>query len=391
MTRPTKHLTWVEVDLKALKHNLSEIRRLTQRNLFVLPTRPYSKEERPPVMNVLTVVKADAYGHGMDRIAPLLDQSGVDFFGVSDVAEGIRIREIGIKKSVLLFESTLPDYAPEILRYRLMPAIGNWELATALNRAAEKAKRSIEAHVKIDTGMGRLGVWHAEAFAFIRRLMSLRRLRIMGLMTHFPSADTDKRFTLSQIKILYDLVIKLDLSGLVIPYIHAANSMGLAGYETRVLNLCRPGIMLYGLYPHAAARNAINLRPVMSVKSRVIFLKEVAKGRSISYGRTFFSQKDMRVAVIPLGYHDGYFRMFSNRASVLINGRHCPVLGTVTMDQIMVDVTDLTGVKLGTVVTVMGTQGKASISADELAQYGQTIPYEITCSFGSRLPRVYSA
>lgn len=375
--------------MKAVRHNLKQILKLAARNTFDLPTRPRAKSTDQGAQAVLAVVKADAYGHGMERIVLLLDKEAVGFFGVSDVTEGIALRRIGIKKPVLLFESTLASHAPQIAEYRLMPTVCTLELADALNRCARKRKRRIDVHVKVDTGMGRLGIWHEEAFDFIRKISALRSLRITGIFTHFPAADTDRRFTKKQVKRLYDLVMRLDRAGLVIPYIHAANSMGLAGYQTRVFNLARPGLMLYGLYPHPALRKKIRLRPVLSVRSHVIFLKEIKKGRSVSYGRTFFTKRDMLVATVPIGYNDGYFRALSNRAGVLIGGIRCPVIGRVTMDQIMVDVSRVRAVQVGTPVTVLGAQKREQVSADELAWHAGTINYEIVCSLGNRLPRLY--
>jgi len=237
--------------------------------------------------------------------------------------------------------------------------------------------------------MGRLGIWHEEAFKFICKMSELKNLRIMGIYTHFPAADTDRQFTNKQMNILYHLVKKLDQNGLIIPFIHASNSMGLAGYNTHIVNLSRPGLMLYGLYPHAGLKKKIILKSVLNVRSRVIFLKKVSKGRSISYGRTFFTKKDMFIATVPIGYNDGYFRLLSNKADVLVGGKRCRVIGRVTMDQIMVDVTKVSGVKVGSSVTIIGKQKKECISADELAHYGETINYEIICSLGNRLPKVY--
>lgn len=382
------YLTWVEIDLKAIKHNLKELQKLAVRNQFALPTRSGSKVKKIPT-ELLAVIKADAYGHGVEQVALLLEKLGVEFFGVSDVDEGIKLREIGIKKPVLLFEATLASYAKQIIDNKLMPTVCTLELANALNDYALKINKTIDIHVKVDTGMGRLGVWHQEAFEFICRIMKLKRLRIMGILTHFPAADTDKFFTGKQIKCLYNLVNRLDKNGLIIPYIHAANSMGLAGYKTHVLNLARPGLMLYGLYPHPGLKGKVKLKPALSVKSRVIFLKDIKKGRSISYGRTFFTKKDMKVAIIPIGYNDGYCRLLSNKASVLISGVRCPVLGRVTMDQIIVDVSKVKKVKLNMPVTILGTQKKSSVSADELANFAKTINYEIVCSLGNRLPRIY--
>jgi len=384
-------LTCVEIDLKAVRHNIKEMRKLADKNKFHIPSRPESKKKTAPSMEILAVIKANAYGHGVDHIGPLLDEAGVGFLGVSDVSEGIRLRELGIKKPVLLFESTLVEYVKQIVDYQLMPTVFTLELAEALNSYAQKAKKQIDIHVKVDTGMGRLGIWHEEAFGFIRRVHQFSCLRIMGIFTHFPAADTDQHFTQKQIQSLYDLVTGLDKIGLVIPYIHAANSMGLAGFPTHVLNLARPGLMLYGLYPHPGLKKAIKLKPVMSVKSRVIAVKDIQKGRSISYGRTFFTKKDMKIAVIPIGYNDGFFRALSNKADVLIGGLRCPVVGRVTMDQIMVDVSMVPVVKAGTAVMVLGKQKNEIISADELAEYAKTISYEIVCNLGNRLPHIYKS
>ena len=382
-------LTYAEIDLKAVRYNLRQITKLAAKNIFYIPTRHRTRRVIKGREMILAVVKADAYGHGMGKIALLLDQAGIGFFGVSDVQEGIRLREIGIKKPVLIFESTLPGQAEEIIRYRLMPTVCTMELAQALNTLAHKNKKRVDVHVKVDTGMGRLGIWHDEAFDFIRGISALRHVRIMGLYTHFPAADTDRPFTKKQMRCFYTLVKKLDRRGIIVPYIHAANSMGMAGFPTHIVNLARPGLMLYGLYPHPSLKKKIRLKHVLSVRSHVIFLKKVAEGRSISYGRTFFTRREMLVATVPIGYNDGYFRTFSNKTSILVGGRRCPVIGRVTMDQIMVDVSRVKGVKLGDPVTVLGSQNKECISADELAGKAGTINYEIVCSLGNRLPKVY--
>ncbi len=385
-----KPLTYVEIDLKAVRHNVKEVRKLAAKNKFYIPSRPKSKKKSLPSMEVLAVIKANAYGHGVDQIAPLLDEDGVGFFGVSDVAEGMRLRELGIKKPILLFESTLVENVKQIVDQKLMPTVCTLELAKALNCYAQQSKKRIDIHIKVDTGMGRLGIWHEQAFDFIGKVHQLDNLRIMGIFTHFPAADTHTQFTQKQIQYLYDLVTQLDKTGLIIPYIHAANSMGLAGFSTHVLNLSRPGLMLYGLHPHPGLINKIKLKPAMSVKSKVIFVKDIKKGRSISYGCTFFTKKDMKIAVIPIGYNDGFFRALSNKADVLIGGMRCPVVGRVTMDQIMVDVSKIASIKTGAAVILLGKQKKEIISADELAQHAKTISYEIVCNLGNRLPHVYN-
>src|SRR3989338_4182355 len=373
-------LTWVQVDLKAIRYNLKTLSRLAAGRKFHLKTRASSSKKKFEPTNILPVIKADAYGHGMEAIARSLNKEGIEFFGVSDVNEGIRLRRMGIKKTILLFESTLVSQVKPIVDYRLTPTVCTFNLASALNRYAKRLHRRIDIHINVDTGMRRLGIWHVEAYDFIKALQDLRFLRIMGIYTHFPAADSDRQFTKKQIDCLYHLVTRLDRAGLIIPYIHAANSMGLVDYPTHVLNLARPGLMLYGLYPHPNLEKIVRLKPALSVKSQIILVKRVKKGQSVSYGRTFFAKKDMNIAIIPIGYNDGYVRHFSNKASVLIGGRPCPVVGRVTMDQIMVDVSSLKSPKVGMAVTILGRDGRERITAEELARYADTINYEIICS-----------
>ncbi|MBF0522700.1 MAG: alanine racemase [Candidatus Omnitrophica bacterium] len=386
----TNHLalSWAEIDLKAVMHNLKELRRLASRNQFVLPSRPDAQKKRQ-AMDILAVIKADAYGHGMEEIGLLLQKQGVEFFGVSDVKEGIRLRQIGIRKPILLLEGPLPYFAKDIVDYHLMPTVCTLESARALNAYGQKVNKRIRIHIKVDTGMGRLGVWHEDAFDFIREIDKLKYLIVYGIYTHFPVADTDKDFTLRQIEILSQLVMRLDQKGLVIPYIHAGNSMGLSGYRTKVLNLARPGLMIYGLYPSESLMKQVKLKPVMSIKSKIIFIKKITKGRGVSYGQTFVAKHDMTIAILPIGYSDGYYRDFSNKAFVIVKGMRCPVVGNVTMDQIIVDISEVENPKLGMTVTILGKEGKASVTADDLGNWANTINYEIVCSLGHQLMKKY--
>lgn len=384
-----QYATWCEVDLQAMRFNLKQIRKLAGRNEFIIPSRDGKKTVQTDLMGILVVIKADAYGHGIIETGLALNEEGVEIFGVSDINEGISLRDKGVKRPILLFESTLPEHIPFICEYQLTPTICTLDFAKRLNAYAKKLDKTVRIHVEVDTGMGRLGVWHEEAFDFIKEISTYSQLIIEGVFTHFPAADTDTKFTNRQIKQLYDIVLRLDEAGIVIPFVHASNSMGLMGYKTSVFNLFRPGLMIYGLYPDDLVKDVIQLKPVLSVKSKVIFVKEIEKGRSISYGRTFIAKKKMKVATIPIGYNDGYLREFSNKACVIIEGVRCPVLGKVTMDQIIVDVTKAGQVKIGSVATILGKEKNVSVSADELAGYAKTINYEIVCHLGNRLPRVY--
>lgn len=380
---------WVEIDLKALGANFRAIDRLARKQFIKGPRSSIASKRKVRCPEILAVVKANAYGHGMKEAARVLARAGVYGFAVSDLPEALDLRKQGIRQPIVLFETTLADHIRPIVSHQLTPTVCTLEFARALNACARAARKRIDVHVKVDTGMGRLGIWHKDARAFIRRVMQFSHLSVKGIYTHFPAADIDPAFTKKQIQLLSELIKGLDREANIVPFVHASNSMGLAGYETRVFNLVRPGLMLYGMFPSEKLKRKIKLKPVMQVKTRVIFLKKVTKGRSISYGRTFVAPRAMTVATLPVGYNDGYFRCYSNKARVLINGTSCPVVGRVTMDQLMVDVSRAQNVRLGTEAVILGRQKKAQITADELAGYSNTINYEVTCSLGNRLEHFY--
>ncbi len=383
------HTAWVEVDLKAIRHNFQRIQRLVNQKRTERRQTQSAKEAHAKTPQILAVVKADGYGHGMLQVADQIQKMGVDFFGVSELHEGISLRRHRIKTSILILESPLPNQIKDIVDHNLRVTICTMASANALNTYARSVKKKAVVHIKVDTGMGRLGVWHTEALGFIQRVKRLKHVQVEGMYTHFPVADTNTTFTQNQIHQFSQVVAALDQEGESVPYIHAANSAGLGGFATRIFNLVRPGLMLYGLYPSDKIRSVLKLQPAMSVKARVLYVKDIEKGRSVSYGQTFIAPRKMRVATVPIGYNDGYMRMLSNKSAVLINGCRCPVLGRVTMDQLVVDVSRAGMVKMGDEVVVLGRQGKQDVSADELACLAQTINYEIVCSLGNRLPRVY--
>jgi alanine racemase len=373
-------LTIAHVDLSAIRHNFLSLQRLAHRHMVAGPQKH---------MELIPVVKADAYGHGMLEVARIIDECGGKFFGVSNVHEGALLREAGFKQEILVFETTLPELAAPIIEYNLTPTICTIELASALHRQAKLSKKKINVHVKVDTGMGRLGTSLDSALDFIDNLRSLSSLNLQGIYTHFPSADTNAYLTLRQIRLFMNLIEELEKRGLEFPYVHAANSMGFVGYKNIFFNLARPGLMLYGLYPMETASLKVQLKPALSVTSKIIFLKNISKGQGISYGHMFIAPRNMTVAVLPVGYNDGYSRALSNKARVLIDGERCPVLGRVTMDQIIVDVTQVKSPRLGMPAVLLGEQKNASVTADEIAQWSQTINYEVVCNLGNRLARVY--
>lgn len=391
VNKKSNYTAWVEIDLKAIRSNFRAIKKLMrrreveQRKVKNIPIRTV----RTPL--ILAVVKADAYGHGMIAVAKELVKLGVDFLGVSELEEGIGLRQGGIKEPILILETPLPSMARRLVDYDLMGTLCSYRMALLLNSYAKSVNKKAMVHIKVDTGMGRLGVWHDEAIHLIKKVMRLSHITVQGLYTHFPLADTHQSFTNNQINKMCRIVSDLDQQGLVIPYIHGANSAGAAGYKTRVFNVVRPGLMIYGLYPAKHDESILKLKPAMSVKARVIFVKTVEKGRGISYGHTFKAPKKMITATIAIGYNDGFMRAFSNKADVLIYGKRCRVLGRVTMDQIVVDVTHLKNVTAGMPAVIVGKQKQECISADELARHADTINYEIACSLGNRLPRLYQS
>lgn len=382
----SEYLAWVEIDLAAISENIRAIKALAQSRRVEGALQNKKRNQSP---EILAVIKADAYGHGMVAVANLLKKQKIGFLGVSDVREGLILRKNGFKEKILLLETPLPTQVKEVVEHNLIPTVCTKALAAALNNCAKASGRRVCVHIKVDTGMGRLGVAHHLAEEFIEDVSRFSNLSIQGLFTHFPLADTDPKFTRRQIQQMTDLVKRLKSKGCDIPYIHAANSAGFVGFNAEILNLARPGLMLYGLYPDKGLKNKIKLRPAMSVKARVIFTKQIPKGCGVSYGHLYVAPRNIKVAVISIGYSDGYFRNLSNKSSVLINGEVCSLLGRVTMDQIVVDVTKLKSVRLGQEVVVLGQQMGKEISADELAQKAGTINYEIVCNLGNRLPRVY--
>ena len=374
---------WAEIDLEALVHNYVQLQKLATKNM--------TKNA-----GIMPVIKADAYGHGMLEIANVLSQQKCNFFGVSNAHEGISLRQAGHKQKILLFESTLPEDANMIVAHGLTPTVGSLEFAQALNREAKASNTQLPIHIKIDTGMGRLGIDEDDVERFVEEIRKkYTQLELEGVYTHFPLADSDREFTFSQMRRFRDIVFKLENYFITFKYVHAGNSMGLGDYKSELFNLARPGLMLYGSYPSEELKKKVSLKPVMSVKTRILFIKMIKKGHGISYGHTFKAKQDITIAILPVGYSNGYLRSLSNKAFVLVAGVRCPVVGRVTMDQVMVDITPigLSGYmpKAGDEVVLIGDQREENISVDQVAEWGGTISYEILCSLGSRIKRISRA
>ena len=366
--------TFAEIDLGAVRYNLRKIKRMLGKDI-----------------KILAVVKADAYGHGMSEVAKAIVKEGVDYLGVASLDEARDLRRIGIKKNIIVLGPILPEEAEGVLKFNVIQTVSCLRMAKVLSELGQKKKKKIRIHIKIDTGMGRIGFWHEEAIDFIKKIASLKNIIIDGIFTHFPSAEDDKVFTRRQISIFKSLIEDLWSHNIYIPLKHTSNSMALIDFKDAHMNMVRPGLIMYGLYPKKDLERRLRLRPALKLKTRVVHVKPVKKGRSISYGRTFIAKKDTKIATIPVGYGDGYSRHLSSRAHVLIRGRRAPVVGRICMDMTMVDVGHIKGVRPGDDVVLIGSQGKDAITAGEIAGLSGTIPYEVVCNIGRRVPRIYKA
>ncbi|HOX53942.1 MAG TPA: alanine racemase [Candidatus Omnitrophota bacterium] len=357
--------TWVEIDLAALEHNFKQIKKLVGNKA-----------------KVLCVVKADAYGHGMVEVSKKLVKCGADYFGVASIDEAIKLRKSGIKLPILILELIPDEHAGSIVDYNLTQGISTEKLAQSLNNYARKKGKIAKVHIKIDTGMGRLGVWHEGALELVKKIKKLKNIKIEGIYTHFPCADTDRFFTNHQVRNFDTLIKRLNKNNIDIPFRHCANSVGVIDYKCSHLNLVRPGLMLYGIYPKENLRPKIELQPVMSFKTKVLFTKKIPQGRTVSYGRTYIARRPTSIATLPVGYSDGYLRVLSNKAEVLIKGARRKIAGRICMDQSMVDLNNLKNVSIGDEVVLVGKQGKEKITLEELASLAGTISYELACSIG---------
>ena len=346
-----------------------------------------------PDVKIMTVVKADAYGHGLKQIAGLLMQSGTDVFGVANLSEAQAIRAVGRGWPVLMLGACLPDEVERAVRDDVMPTISTFAEAKMFSAAAARLKRVVSVHIKVDTGMGRLGVAAAQACELIEAVGRLSGLRLVGLYTHFAAVEDDAAFSREQRLRFNRLLRPLLKAGHAFEYLHANSSGALLLEKATIFNTVRPGLAVYGVVPSAKRRIVSVLKrhlcPALAWKCRVSFVKEVPAGTSLSYGRTFVAPQSMRVATLTAGYGDGYLRAASGRAQVLIGGKICPVVGRITMDQMLVDVSTVKRVRAGDEVVLVGRQGRRGISATQVAEWSGTIPWEVLTAITYRVPRVY--
>jgi alanine racemase len=346
-----------------------------------------------PDTAMMAVVKANAYGHGALQIASHAVKAGAGWLGVAIPEEGMELRNNGISAPVLVLGGADREQCRISVIYNLTQAVPSLETAHLLNGCAAEYGRKARVHVKLDTGMGRIGFHRIEELeALVKELHSMKNIVLDGAFTHFAAADeTDPAYTEEQIKRLDKMLNIIRESGIHLKWIHASNTAGVFQFPRANYNMVRCGIGLYGYYPsHDVMKNAtVSLLPVMQWETEVVHIKDVDANSCISYGRTYSASTSRRVATLPVGYADGYNRLLSNRGSVLIHGKRAPVIGRVCMDQIMIDVTNIPEANIGSKVVLLGEQGKEKITADELADLCGTISYEILTSISERVPRIY--
>ena len=378
MNQSSGRPTWAEIDLDALAQNFRVIR-----------------ERVGPGVKILAAVKANAYGHGAVECSTRLEREGVDWFGVALPEEGIELRNAAISKPILCLGGIWAGQENACIRQDLTPVVYRLDVVEALDRAAKDAGTAVNVHLKIDTGMGRLGVRADDVPDFCAALKRFANIRLDGLMTHLASADDKEQtgVTALQLQRFEQAVAAFRDHGFNPVYIHAANSAGLFTFAESRANMVRPGGTLYGFTRDVLPANIEEpkLRPVMSLYSRIMLLKSVPKGEKIGYGGTFDTTRDSVIATIPIGYDDGYRRAFSNHARVIVRGQFAPVVGRVSMDLTIIDVTDVADVGLDDPVTLLGHDGDCSITAEDLGELAGTISYEITCGISSRVPRIFSS
>ncbi len=345
----------------------------------------------------MAVVKADAYGHGAVPCARIAVESGAaNYLGAGVIEEGIELRENGLNAPILILGSIFPDEAEDLVRHNLATILCTQPLAQALSKEAEKQDKTVSVHIKVDTGMNRLGISPENLPALLDQVRNLKNLKIEAVSTHFSSADDeDLSVTQAQLEKFQTALTILQKEGVHTPIVHCANTSALFKFPESHFNMVRPGLILYGVLPSPSLRPIIDqgenpFQPVMQWKSQIILLKPIAKNQPVSYSGSFTTQRDSLIATLPIGYADGLHRMLSNKMDVLIRGRRAPQVGNICMDMILIDVTDIPDVQAGDEVVIFGRQGDEMISVEELAVKGKTIPYEILCSVSKRVPRIYT-
>ncbi|NFF66379.1 alanine racemase [Clostridium sporogenes] len=365
---------WAEIDLDNLQHNLKQIKKICD-----------NKE-------IIGVIKANAYGHGAMEIAPTLLENGVSRLAVAVLSEAMELRMSGVKEPIMILGYTPWALGDMLVDNDIEQSVYSYNDALELSRIAVEKRKILKIHIVVDTGMGRIGFLPTkESVEEVYKISKLPNIKIEGVFSHFSSADElDKDYTLYQMNKYNKFINKLEEKNIRIAIKHIANSAAIIDLESTHLDAVRAGIIMYGYYPsNYVLRNNMKLKPVMSLKTRIVHIKKVSSGEYISYGRTFKTERESIIATLPIGYADGYNRLLSNKGKVIVNGKLAPVIGRVCMDQCMIDVTSIENLKVGDVVTIMGEENGVSYTAEDIAAEIGTISYEVICNVNKRVPRVY--
>ena len=363
---------WIETNLTAIDRNIREIQRFVGTGT-----------------EVMAVVKANAYGHGLLQVGEQSIASGATALGVAIVNEAVALRRNGIHSPILVLGCALPEEAPRIVSHGLSQVVSNMDIVRALSGEGVKQGKSVKVHVKIDTGMGRIGVSVADAVRFVREVVRFPKIELEGLLTHFSAADRfdNLDYTHKQLGDFVRITDELEKEGIHAKWKHAANSAGILFVPESHLDLVRPGLLIYGI-PPVPEQAKIPIMPALSLHARITQIKNVGAFEDISYGRTFTTKRKSTLGIVPVGYGDGYSRKHSNRGSVIVNGKYAPILGTVCMDQSVIDLTDVTA-ELGDEVILIGRQGDLEVNAWNLAKSMESIPYEVVAALTARVPRKF--
>ncbi|HTP12489.1 MAG TPA: alanine racemase [Bacteroidota bacterium] len=365
--------TVAQIDLSAISYNLEGI-----------------SKKAGAATKIMAVVKANAYGHGAGPVARSIEKKYADYFGVAIVEEGIALREAGVTKPILVFTPPQKRQVHAFVDYGLEATVSSVQDAEILESAGSRLRKTIEVHLKLETGMNRLGMKQKDLDSALSAVAAMRRVGIKGAFTHFATADDrDKTFTLQQFEVFQNSLSILRRNGVDPDLIHCANSAAILEFPQMSCSMVRPGISMYGHYPSRQLSRSVPLRPAMSFMTTIAFVKSIDAGESVSYGRRFVASKRTRIATLPVGYADGYSRLLTGKASVLVGGRRFPVVGTICMDMIMVDVGDA-DVAVGDEAILMGRQNGQEITCWDIAERVGTIPYEILCGISARVPRIYT-
>jgi len=364
--------TYAEIDLSCISGNIREIKRVLS-----------------PKTKFMAIVKANAYGHGAVEIAKTAGSAGADYLGVASLGEALELRSASVNLPILVLSETPHAFAERVIDAGISQTVYTSELAQVLSDTARQKGRDVKVHVKIDTGMGRVGVMPDKAVALVKKIASLPNIFLEGVFTHFAKADDPgSDMTLMQFEKFRGLLQEIRSHGINVPIKHCANSAAMLCFPRTHMDMVRIGICMYGLYPSDAARDKVHLRPALSFRTKVLYIKEVPAGTPLSYGATYLTPASTRIATLPVGYADGLSRGVSNKGSVLIRGKRYPVVGRVTMDMILVDA-GRDRIEVGDDAVIIGEQGRERITADDVAMMDETINYEVVCGIGKRVPRVY--